>query len=168
MPKNRCQNNFNHLCFRMTSFIRHLVLILLFKMDLLKEKINTFLKPLELYCFKCTCPSIFGPRLFPQVVFLINQLPSSVLNWDTPFQTLFPHKSLFTIEPWVFGCTCFVRDVRSHVSKLDPKSLKCIFLGYSRVQKGYRCYCPSFRKYMVFANVTFLESVFFFSRLDPH
>ena len=67
-------------------------------------------------------------------------MPSSVLDWATPFQTLFPNKSLFPIEPRVFGCTCFVRDVRSHVSKLDLKSLKCIFLGYSRVQKGFSYY----------------------------
>ena len=31
------------------------------------------------------------------------------------------HKSLFPIEPRVFGCTCFVWDVRLHVFKLDPK-----------------------------------------------
>ena len=90
--------------------------------------------------------------------FLINRMSSSVLDWATPFQTIFPHTSLFPIEPRVFGCTCFVQDVRLHVSKLDPKSLKCIFLGYSRVQKGYRCYCPSLRRYMVSANVTFLEN----------
>ena len=47
--------------------------------------------------------------------------------------------SLFPIDPKVFGCTCFVRDVRPQVFKLDSKSLKCIFVGYSRVQKWYRC-----------------------------
>ena len=89
--------------------------------------------------------------------FSINRMPSSVLNWATPFQALFPYKSLFPIEPRVFGCTCFVWDVRSHVSKFDPKSLKCIFfLGYSRVQKGYRCYCTSLRRNLVSADVTFL------------
>ena len=44
------------------------------------------------------------------------------------------------------------------MSKLNPKSLKCIFFDYSRVQKGYRCYCPSFRKYLVSTDVTFLET----------
>ena len=45
------------------------------------------------------------------------------------------------------------------MSKLYPKSLKCIFPGYSRVQKGYRCYCPSLRRYLVSIDVTFLKNV---------
>ena len=85
-------------------------------------------------------------------------MPSSILDWATPFQTLFPHKSLFPIESRVFRCTCFIRDARPHVNKLDPKSLKYIFLGYSQVQKGYRCYCPGLRRYLVSTNVTFLEN----------
>ena len=92
-------------------------------MELLKEKIDTFFKLLGLYYFKCMCPNIFGLMLFPQLVFFFNRMPSFVLNWVTPFQNLFPHKSLFPIEPRVFGCTCFVRDVRPHMSKLDPKCL---------------------------------------------
>ena len=47
------------------------------------------------------------------------------------------------------------------MSKLDPKSLKCIFLGYSRVQKEYRCYYPSLRGYLVSTDVTFLENTSF-------
>ena len=44
------------------------------------------------------------------------------------------------------------------MSTLDPKLLKCIFLGYSRVQKGYGCYCHSFRRYLVSADATFLKT----------
>ena len=51
------------------------------------------------------------------------------------------------------------------MSKLDLKSLKFIFLGYSRVQKGYRYYCPSLRRYLVSTDVTFLENTLF--SLDP-
>ena len=49
------------------------------------------------------------------------------------------------------------------MSKLDHKSLKCIFLGYSWIQKGYRCYYLSLRRYLVSTNVTFLENVPFCS-----
>ena len=93
-------------------------------------------------------------------------MPFLVLNWDTSYHIIFPNKPQFLIEPRIFGCTCFVQDVRLQVSKLNHKSLKCIFLGYSRVQKGYRCYCPSLRRYLVSADVTFLEHVPF-SSLRP-
>ncbi|KAL0533382.1 hypothetical protein IC582_030221 [Cucumis melo] len=65
--------------------------------------------------------------------FLINRMPSSLLNGEIPYRVLFPTKSLFPIAPKIFGCVYFVRDVRPHHTKLDPKSLKCIFLGYSHV-----------------------------------
>ena len=111
--------------------------------------------------FQMHVPKHFWADVVSTTCFLINRMPSSILDWDTLFQTLFPHKSLFPIEPQVFGCTCFVRDVRPHVSKLDPKLLKCIFLGYSLVQKGYRCYCLSLRRYLISIDVTFLKNTSF-------
>ena len=88
-------------------------------------------------------------------------MPSSILNWPSPNHQLFPNNLLFPIDPKVFGCTCFVRDVRLQVSKLDPKSLKYIFVGYSRVQKGYRYYCPTLRRYFVSTDVTFFKPTLF-------
>ena len=114
--------------------------------------------------FQMHMPKHFWANVVSNVVstacFFINRMPSSILGWATPVQTLFPHKSLFPIEPQVFGYTCFVQDVHPHVSKLNLKSLKWIFLGYTRVQKGYRCYYPSLYRY-VFNDVTFLEILLF-------
>ena len=86
-------------------------------------------------------PKHFWVDVVSKACFFINRMPLSVLNWATPYHQLFPNNPLFPIELKVFGCTCFVQDVFPQVSKLDSKSLKCIFLGYSRVKKGYRCYC---------------------------
>ena len=90
--------------------------------------------------------------------FLINRMSSSVLNWATPYHQLFLYNSWFPIDPKVFGYTCFVRDVHPHVFKLDPKSLKCIFVGYSRVHKRYRCYFPTIRRYFESIYVTFFKT----------
>ena len=88
--------------------------------------------------FQMYVPKIFWVDVVSTTCFFINRMSSSVLNGETPYRVLFPTKNLFPIALKIFGCVCFVRDVHSRHTKLDPKSLKCIFLGYSRVQKGYR------------------------------
>ena len=85
-------------------------------------------------------------------------MPSLVRNWTAPYHQVFPNNMLFFIDPNVFGCTCSVRDVHPQVSKFDPKSFKCIFVGYSRVKKGYRCYCPTLRRYFVSTDVACFET----------
>ncbi|RVW27700.1 Retrovirus-related Pol polyprotein from transposon RE2 [Vitis vinifera] len=47
--------------------------------------------------------------------------------------------------------------------KLSAKATKCIFLGYSRLQKGYRCYSPDTHRYFLSVDVTFFEDSPFFS-----
>jgi len=39
----------------------------------------------------------------------------------------------------------------------------CVFLDYSRLQKGYKCYSPTTRRYYMFVDVTFFEDTPFFS-----
>ena len=87
------------------------------------ERKNRHLEIARALLFQLHMPKHLWADVVSTTYFLINRMPSFVLNWTTSFQTLFPHKSLFPIEPQVFRCTCFVRDARSHVSKLDPKSL---------------------------------------------
>ena len=59
----------------------------------------------------------------------------------------------------LFGCMYFVQDLFFDLDKLSPRSIKCIFVGYSRAKKEYRCYSPTNEKYFVFANVMFFESI---------
>lgn len=47
--------------------------------------------------------------------------------------------------------------------KLDPNIVKCIFLGYSRIQKGYKSYGPHLHRKFIGADVTFHMSVSFYS-----
>jgi hypothetical protein len=39
--------------------------------------------------------------------------------------------NMFVVPPRVFECTYFVRDHRLTVGKLDPRTVTCIFIGYS-------------------------------------
>ena len=89
--------------------------------------------------------------------YLINRMPSSVLHDQIPHSLLFPDQSLYFLPPRVFGCTCFVHMFTPGQDKLSAKATKCIFLGYSRLQKGYRCYSPQIHRYFLSTDVTFFE-----------
>ncbi|KAL6332591.1 hypothetical protein AAG906_009013 [Vitis piasezkii] len=130
--------------------------------------------PVEAHCWlghpslpvlKKLCPQFDNlPSLdFSTTCFLINHMPTVVLKGDIPYKVIHPQKSLFPIEPRIFGCTCYVRDTRLSITKLDPKALKCVFLGYSRLQKGYRCFSTDLNKYLVSMDVVFSEDTSFFS-----
>ena len=57
----------------------------------------------------------------------------------------------------VFGCIAYVHIPYELRTKLDPKAKKCIFIGYSLEQKGYRCYNPVTRQIRVSRDVVFDE-----------
>jgi hypothetical protein len=65
----------------------------------------------------------------------------------------------------VFGCITYVHVPDEKRSKLDPKAKKCIFIGYSLEQKGYRCFNPSIRDLQVSRDVVFDELVSWYSTL---
>ncbi|RVX20561.1 Retrovirus-related Pol polyprotein from transposon RE2 [Vitis vinifera] len=80
-----------------------------------------------------------------------------------PHSLLFPDQPLYFLPPRVFGCTCFVHILTPGQDKLSARATKCIFLRYSRLQKGYRCYSSETHCYFLSADVTFFEDSPFFS-----
>ncbi|RVW86509.1 Retrovirus-related Pol polyprotein from transposon RE2 [Vitis vinifera] len=81
--------------------------------------------------------------------YLINRMPSSVLHDQIPHSLIFPDQPLYFLPPRVFGCTCFVHILTPGQDKLSAKAMKCLFLGYSRLQKGYRCYSLETHRYFI-------------------
>ena len=77
-----------------------------------ERKNRYLLETVRALLFQMHVPKHFWADAVSIACFLINQMLSSVLNWDTPYHILFLNKPLFPIEPQIFGCTCFVRDVR--------------------------------------------------------
>ncbi|KAJ9539533.1 hypothetical protein OSB04_032266 [Centaurea solstitialis] len=112
--------------------------------------------------FQMTVLKPFWADAIATACFLINRMPSAVLHGEIPMSILVADQRLFLIEPKIFGCSCFVRDTLPHLSKLDPKTLKCVFLGYSRLQKGYRCFSLVLNRYIISRDVTFTEEVPFY------
>ena len=48
--------------------------------------------------------------------------------------------------------------------KLDPRALKCRFLGYSSTQKGYKCYSPIIKRFFCFHGCNILWTSRLFSQ----
>ncbi|GFS34572.1 hypothetical protein Acr_00g0034750 [Actinidia rufa] len=113
-------------------------------------------------------PKYFWHLAVLTATYLINRTSSRVLNGKAPLHILQPASTLFPIIPRVFGCTCFVQNRSLTCTKLDDKAVRCIFLGYSSMSKGYRCYDPVTRHMYHSLDVTFLETVLFFSNSTPN
>ena len=52
-------------------------------------------------------------------------------------------------HPRVFGCMGYVHFYNPPLDKLSAKTLKRVFVGYSNMQKGYKCYYPMTWKILV-------------------
>jgi len=58
---------------------------------------------------------------------------------------------------------CFVHDLTLGKDKFFVKSLKSIFLDYSHLQKGYRCFSPKLQRYIVSVDDTFFKTTPFYT-----
>ena len=103
-------------------------------------------------------PSTYWVEAFFTTIYLINRLPTPILKLSTPYTLLF-HKAPDYSQLRVFGCACYLllRPYNHH--KLEFHSKKCIFLGYSSNQKGYRCLDPFFYRVYISRHVVFDEKV---------
>lgn len=108
-------------------------------------------------------PKHFWGEAVLTAAYLINRMPSSVLQFQTPLSVLPVGSRVSSLPPKIFGCICFVHAPKHPGGKLDPKARKCVFLGYSPTQKGYKCYDPHSRKMFVSMDVTFWETKPFYS-----
>ncbi|XP_059671155.1 uncharacterized protein LOC132316698 [Cornus florida] len=108
-------------------------------------------------------PKFYWHMAVLTATFLINRTPSRVLGGKAPLQILHPDYTLFHLLPRVFCCTCFVHNRSPSRHKLDDKSIRCIFLGYSAMSKGYRFYDPVTKHMYHSLYVTFHETIPFYS-----
>ncbi|KAK9063757.1 hypothetical protein SSX86_017629 [Deinandra increscens subsp. villosa] len=106
-------------------------------------------------------PLTFWSHAFQTAVYLINRLPTPILDLQSPFQKLYNLTPTYLrLKP--FGCLCFpwLRPYMS--SKLQPRSAKCIFLGYSVSKSAYKCYDPVSHRLYHSRHVQFVDHIFRF------
>ena len=111
--------------------------------------------------FGAHMPTSYWGEALNVAAYLINRVPSSSLNFRTPFEVLHSTVTAPTapnLSPRIFGCVAFVHLPKPLRDKLEPRALRCVFVGYASLQKGYHCYHPPSRKMYVTLDVVFHEN----------
>jgi hypothetical protein len=95
---------------------------------------------------------------------LINHTPTKLLDYDTPLHCLLGATPDYS-NLRVFGCACWPNLRLYNARKLQYKSTRCAFLGYSNLHKGYKCLDISSCRVYISRDVIFDEAVFPFAEL---
>jgi len=92
------------------------------------------------------------------VVYLINKLPSLVLNDKSPYEMLFGKQPKID-HLKVFGCLCFA-SVLPRGDKFQERARRAVMIGFCENQKGYKLYECDTGLLFVCRDVTFKEIMF--------
>jgi hypothetical protein len=79
-------------------------------------------------------PKYLWGRAIMTAAQLINRMPSRVSERQIPMEIL-QGKNMSIPPPKMFGCMRLVKDNIPTVAKLNPRTVKCIFVGYFVTQK---------------------------------
>ncbi|KAG8490319.1 hypothetical protein CXB51_016103 [Gossypium anomalum] len=99
-------------------------------------------------------PKSFWAEAASTACFLINRSPSVAIEKKTPQEVWSGNPANYS-DLKIFGCPAY-----AHVNngKLEPRSIKCVFLGYKAGVKGYKLWCPENRKVVISRDVVFDET----------
>ena len=105
-------------------------------------------------------PNIFWAEAISTAAYVRNRLPTTALKEnETPYERWYGRKPDVS-HLRVFGCMAYAHVPDSERRKLDKKSKKMRFVGYSLASKGYRLLDETNRKMYIRRDVEFNENDF--------
>ena len=112
-------------------------------------------------------PLKFWDEAFLTATFLINRLPTKVIHGETPHERLYGQKPDYS-SLRTFGCACWPNLQPFNEHKLQFRSKKCVFLGYSHMHKGFKCLDAKEGRVYISCDVVFAEEVYPFCTMHPN
>lgn len=114
--------------------------------------------------FNAHVPATYWVDAFSSATYIINHLPTPILDHKSPFDLLFSQVPIYN-NFRTYGCLVFpyLQDYVEH--KLAPRSVLRVFIGYSSQYKGYRCLGLTTSLIYITRHARFDENSFPFSGL---
>nr|KYP66503.1 Retrovirus-related Pol polyprotein from transposon TNT 1-94 [Cajanus cajan] len=109
-------------------------------------------------------PLSFWHHALSMATYLLNILPSKVLNYLSPTQILYQGNPSYS-DLRTFGCLCFPLFPSTTINKLQERSTPCVYLGPAPNHRGSKCYEISSGKIIICRHVRFVENEFPFSKV---
>ncbi|KAL2253784.1 UNVERIFIED_CONTAM: Retrovirus-related Pol polyprotein from transposon TNT 1-94 [Sesamum indicum] len=151
-----CNQQFSEMCDK-SGIKRHKTNPYTPQQNGVAERMNrTLLEKVRCLLISSGLPKSFWGEAVLTAAHLINLSPSVPLFGKTP-DFIWNGKLPDLSGLRVFGCSAFVHQ---NSDKLEPRSLKCIFIGYPEGVKGYRLWvrCQPGFKVLISRDVTFNEN----------
>ncbi|KAL5579868.1 hypothetical protein UlMin_012310 [Ulmus minor] len=102
-------------------------------------------------------PKMFWGEALMTACYIVNQSSSTAIDLKTPNEMWFGKPKSYS-NMRVFGCLAYAHQ---NEGKLEPRAVKCVFLGYPEGTKGYRLWMKDSKGYktIVSRDVVFKEDV---------
>nr|GEY06992.1 zinc finger, CCHC-type [Tanacetum cinerariifolium] len=99
----------------------------------------------------------FWAEAVRHAIYILNSVPTKALEDITPYEAIKQRKpNLETLN--VFGCITYAKVPSQHLTKLDDKSIKMVYLGNEQGSKAYRLFDPITQRICVSRDVKFKEN----------
>ncbi|GKB79400.1 zinc finger, CCHC-type containing protein [Tanacetum coccineum] len=102
-------------------------------------------------------PQIFWAEAVRHAIYILSSVPTKVLEDITPYEAIKQRKpNLENLR--VFGCIAYAKVPSQHLTKLDDRSTKMVYLGNEQGSKAYRLFDPTTQRICVSRDVKFKEN----------
>ena len=136
-----CNQLFNDFCAQ-NGVVRHKTVRHTPQQNGLAERMNrTLMDKVRCLLIHSKLPQSLWAETLMTACYLVNRSPSSGIDFKTPVE-MWSGRAANYSDLKIFGCPAF-----AHIKqgKLEPRALKCVFLGYPEGVKGYRLWCTDLK-----------------------
>ena len=104
-----------------------------------RQKYSNMLQLARALLFHAYLPKLFWDHALLMATYILNRLPSSVLDRECLYEVLFSHSPNYD-SLRCFGCLCFATNNKPHKDRFEPRASSYVFFGFQHGMKAYKLF----------------------------